>query len=229
MNGAIRWLGDFVRGRTDPWSDRAARGRVLAIAAVICISSLGAVVDEVRNSRVLLAVIYAIWAAAGASLFVRSKAAYIASFVFTLLVTASFSYAAIWLPLFGVLAADTQGGDPLGPELVVYAWEILWLGLFALVAWRYFALYAWLRRTAPAIEPPLLGFAIVGAILLVAWSVAEAIVGTSWVQTWMTNPSYYGAVRIGAAVVSALPIFVYCMWSYVTLRSRAVRDAFDLP
>lgn len=96
------------------------------------------------------------------------------------------------------------------------------------MAFRFLEVRDALRRIGTLLDSAIAGFVIVGWIFLTAWSVVDMVVGSSFVQTWLANPDYLASLRVGLIAFLALPMFGYCLWSYTTLRSRAVRDAFYL-
>ena len=234
MNAAIRWLADFVRGRTGEWPDRGDRLRVLAIAAVIVISSAATIVYGYRQGLLTGEQIYQclaalLFIAAAVGLYYRSKAAYIGAYIFSLVLMASLAMPTVWLPVFAVLAWNGQNSAPISAMAIVEAWSILWTAFFVYAALRFIEFYGWLRRIGTKFGAALSGLIIVGGIFLVVWSAIDMSVGNSFVQAWMTDPEYYAAIRLGLVALLTPPIFAYAWWSYATLRSRAVRDAFGLP
>ena len=234
MDAAIRWLADFIRWRTDAWPDNGVRLRVVAISSAIVIMCVSTISDNVRQGLLATQQILNTWlallfVAAAVGLYYRSKAAYVAAYIFTLTLSASFSFAAVWLPIFALLAQNGQAGHPIPPLMIVDATSIIWVAFFVFVVYRFLEVYGALRRIEAKLDSAIAGFVIVGWIFIAAWSVLDMVAGSSFVQAWLTNSDYLASLRVGFVAFVALPMFGYCLWSYATLRSRAVRDAFHLP
>lgn len=233
MDAAIRWLADFVRWRTDAWPDNGIRLRIVAISSAIVIMSMSTITDNVRQGllsiqQIANALVALLFVSAAVGLCYRSKAAYIAAYVFTLTLSASLAFAAVWLPIFALLAQNVHAGEPIPPLTIVDAFSLIFVSFLIFVAFRFLEVRDALRRIGTLLDSAIAGFVIVGWIFLTAWSVVDMVVGSSFVQTWLANPDYLASLRVGLIAFLALPMFGYCLWSYTTLRSRAVRDAFYL-
>lgn len=231
VNAAIRWLGDFVCGRGGAWADTGTRLRVQVIASLLVLQGVCAFVVELRDPQQPVAFYIAIdvaCIAAGAGIWWRSKAAYLVAFINTLFAALLGSAAAVFLPIIALVGWDIRAGSPVDTALIADAFLLVGIAIFAVGAWKFYPLAKWLRRRSDRLESPLFGLVIVGASLVIAWSSINAIDPTL-ILGWLSNKAFDPDLRMALLFLILVPMFAYILWSYVTLRSRAVRDAFELP
>lgn len=232
MNAAIRWLADSVRGRAGAWTDRGVRLRVIAIAAIILIGNLSALVDDLRApppiAPALHVVIDAVVIVGAIGVLFRSKLAYMVAYLYTFVLGMSAASGVIWIPILAVMSGDVQAGSPVDGQLIEQGAMLLWMALLVLGVWKYYWLYERLRRFAVRFQAPLYGLVIAGAAIVVAWSIVNGV-APSLVGTWLASTQIDPYLRLAFFAAVLLLVYAYTMWSYATLRGRAVRDAFDLP
>lgn len=232
MNAAIRWLADSVRGRAEDWPDPGTRLRVLAIATILLIGNLSACADDLRYPPAIapsLHVVGDIACVIGAiGLLFRSKLAYMIAYVYTFVLGVSAASGIIWIPILAVMSGNVQAGSPFDGQLVQQIWMLLWIALLVFGVWKYHWLYERSRSIAARFQSPLYGAVMAGAAIMLAWSIVNGI-APALVGGWLATTAIDPYLRLALFAVVLLLVYAYTMWSYATLRSRAVRDAFDLP
>lgn len=234
MNADIRWWADFARGRPSEWPDGGIRLRVLAIASVILLTSLATIVENVRAGlltpdQIVYSIFALLFCLAAIGLNYRNRVAYFIAYLFTLSLFATLAVSVVWLPIFAGIAWNGQENSPTSPLTIVDIWAVIVLAIYIFIALRYYEFYAALRRVVAKLEYPIAGLVVVGGIFVIIWSGLDLTIGNAFVQAWMTNATYYASMRLGVVALLDVPLFAYSLWSYITLRSRAVRDAFSLP
>jgi len=232
MSAALRWLADSVRGRAGAWTDPGTRLRVLAIAAVVFVSNLSALAVDLRypasiapSSHVFGDVACVIGAV---GLLFRSKLAYMVAYIYTFVLGVSSASGIIWIPILAVTSGNVQAGSPFDGQLIQQIWMLLWVALLVFGVWKYYWLYDRLRRFAERFQSPLYGAVMAGAAIILAWSIVNGI-APALVGGWLASTAIDPYLRLALFAAVLLLVYAYTMWSYATLRSRAVRDAFDLP
>ncbi|HYK53813.1 MAG TPA: hypothetical protein VEV38_09820, partial [Candidatus Eremiobacteraceae bacterium] len=227
------WLADFVRGRKGEWPDAGARLRVYAIASVVLISSVAAVMGELLHwsaSSPINLFGDTVSIGAGIGLFFRSKASYIVTYIFALILTMTNSIAAVVIPLIAFLVAQSQDSTAIDLTFFIYIWIVYWLAALAIIyVWAFIPTYEFFKAIGRRIAEPLSGLYLLGALFTVAWSITGAIVGISNVQTLISKAALPRVSMLTLIMLLLLPALPFGFWMYTTLRSRAVRDAFDLP
>lgn len=230
MHAAIRWLGDFVRVRSGPWPDDQARIRVFAIAAVLIFSGLCVIVYDFRQPLWPLdtgsIATHLIYVAVPAGLFFRSRAAYFYAYLYVLVGSMTTAVALFMVPLAYVFRAVAD--EPLfALDAVLLGIFVCVLASFALGVWKLEPLYKRLLSWRASLFAPAYGLVVVGSVFVIAWSVVQAIAPTL-PAAFLTDPKNQ-AVGLPALAIAALPTLASLLWAYISLRSRAVRDAFELP
>lgn len=231
MNAAIRWLVDFVRGRSGPWPDSGARLRVYVIAAMLLFGGICVLVYDFRQPLWPLQpgsiAIHLMYVAATIGLFYRSRAAYMYAYLYTLIGAIATAGALFMLPLAAIFRAVAD--DPiLDSNLILDCIFVGALALGALGIWKFEPLYKKLVAWRKPLQGPTYGLVVVGGIFIIAWSIVQAIDPTLFADLMIANPSYK-ASAVALLLIAVLPILASFLWAYISLRSRAVRDAFDLP
>jgi len=232
MNAALRWLGDFVRGRAGGWTDAGTRLRVFVIAGILFVGGAGFLIDDARTQVPIVpswhyaSDIVCIIGAGG--LVFRMKLAYLISYAYTLVFSVLAAAGTISIPIQTVMSWDKQAGSPVNMLLIACVGAALWLVLIVGGIWKYDRVFEWMRALDARIHSPLYGLVMAGAVVAAAWSIVNAIT-PAIISGWLSAPQVDPYVRLVLLSVVLVLVFAYAMWSYVTLRSRAVRDAFDLP
>jgi len=231
MNAALRWLADFVRGRTGPWPDGSTRLRVYVIAAVLLFAGISVLIYDFRQPLWPLypgsIAVHLIYVAGPIGLFYRSRASYIYAYLNVLIGAITTAGAVFMLPLGSIFRAVA---DVSLFELNVIL-ICIFVGVLALCGfgvWNLEPFYKQLVSWRAALKGPTYGLVIVGGIFIVAWSIVQALDPTFFTDLMVANPNYQ-ASAVALVVIAALPILASLLWAYVSLRSRAVRDSFDLP
>ena len=231
MNAAIRWLADFVRGRSGPWPDSGARFRVYVIAAMLLFGGICVLVYDFRQPlwplQTSSIAVHLIYVAATIGLFYRSRAAYMYAYLYTLIGAITTAGACFMLPLAAMFRAIAD--NPIfDSNLILDCIFVVALALWALGIWKFEPLYKKLVSWRTRLQGPTYGLVVVGGLLIIAWSIVQAIDPTLFADLMVSNPSYNASV-VGLLAIAVLPILAAFLWAYISLRSRAVRDAFDLP
>jgi hypothetical protein len=136
--------------------------------------------------------------------------------------------AAIWVPILALVAWDIKVASTVDPVIIAYGALLAGTAMLAASVWRFSDLYKWLCRFRDRFVSPLYGVVIAGATLGIAWSIVNTIAPLV-VNGWLSTPAVDPDVRLALFSIVLILMMAYLMWSYATLRSRAVRDAFDLP
>ena len=229
MSAAFRRLADLL---TRDVGAAPARSRTRVIASILFIACLSGLVTDIRQQQVLSQLfnvaITAVSAVAAIGLFFRNKIGYAIVYLNLLFIAIGASSAAVWIPMLVLTAADTQAGSPVEAIVIYDIWSLVFVVLLVAAFWRLLAFYSWLRKIADRFAAPALGLVIAGGTLVVAASLVD-FVDPTVVQDWLTTTSIDPWLRLAMFAIVLIPIFAYAMWSYVTLRSREVRDDFGLP
>ncbi|HET9341924.1 MAG TPA: hypothetical protein VFO25_03265 [Candidatus Eremiobacteraceae bacterium] len=231
MNAAIRWLADFVRGRSGPWPDSGTRLRVYIIAAMLLFGGICVLVYDFRQPLWPLypgtIALHLIYVAATVGLFYRSRAAYMYAYLYTLLGAITTACALFMLPLEAIFRSLAD--DPIFELNVILI--CIFVGVLALLGYgvrKLEQLYKLLVSWRATLQGPTYGLVVVGGMFIIAWSVVQAVDPNFFTELMIENPSY-NASAVGLLAIAVLPILAAFLWAYISLRSRAVRDAFDLP
>lgn len=231
MNAAIRWLADFVRGRSGPWPDSGARLRVHVIAAMLLFGGICVLVYDFRQPLWPLQpdsiAVHLIYVAATIGLFFRSRAAYMYAYLYTLIGAITTAGALFMLPLAAIFRAVADYPD-FELNVILVGIFVGGLALFGLGVWKLESLYKQIVSWRGLLQGPTNGLVIVGGVFIIAWSIVQAVDPTLFADLMVTNPSYK-ASAVALLAIAVLPILAAFLWAYISLRSRAVRDAFDLP
>lgn len=231
MNAAIRWVGDFVRGRSGPWPDKQAQLRIYIIATILIFGGLCIIIYDFRQPLWPLypatIALHAFYAAAPAGLFYRSRAAYMYTYLYTLIGAASVASAASILPLASIFRAFAD--DPIYElNVVLICIFVGVIGLFGLGVWRLDQLYKKLVSWHTKLQGPAYGLVVVGGVFIIAWSISQAVDPTMFTDFMAANPTDQ-TLATAILEIAVLPMLAALLWAYTSLRSRAVRDAFELP
>jgi len=231
MSAAFQRLAGFVLAR-DAGAAAPARLQTRAIASILFVACISGIVTDVRQQQVFAQLfnvtITSVTAVAAVSLFFRNRIGYAIVYLNALFIGIGASSAALWVPMLVLTAADTQAGSPVDTLIIYYVWSLVWVALIVAAFWRLLALYGWLRKVADGWAAPALGLVIAGGALFIASSIV-GFVDPTMVQGWLTTTTIDPWLRLAVFAIVLIPIFAYAMWSYATLRSRAVRDDFGLP
>ena len=231
MNAAIRWLADFVRGRSGPWRDSGARLRVYVIAAMLLFGGICVLVYDFRQPLWPLQpgsiAVHLTYVAATVGLFYRSRAAYMYAYLYTLIGAITTAGALFMLPLAAIFRAVAD--DPIFElNVILVCIFVGMLALWAIGVWKFEPFYERLVSWRRPLQGPTYGLVIVGGMFIIAWSIVQAVDPTLLTDLMLSNPSYK-ASAVTLLPIAVLPILAAFLWAYISLRSRAVRDAFDLP
>lgn len=230
MNAAIRWLADFVRGRPGPWRNSGARLRVYVIAAMLLFGGISVLAYDFRQPLWPLypgsIVVHLIYVGAAVGLFYRSRAAYILAYLNILvgaITTASALFILPLAPIFRAIASDPA----FELNVILICIFVGVLALFGVGVVKLDPCYKLLVSWRARVEALTYGLVIVGGIFIVVWSVVQAVDPTFFADIMAANPGVK-ASAFALLAIAVLPILAAFLWAYISLRSRAVRDAFEL-